>query len=77
MTDATSSYKEYIGDAIYADCFFVGEIILTTEDGVSVTNRIVLGPAEWQALQGYVKRLEARLEAIREEDDGVEPPSET
>ncbi len=73
MAADTSSNKTYIGDAVYADCLFNGEIILTTEDGVSVTNRIVLGPAEWRALQDYVKRLEARLKetGLREEDDGT------
>jgi len=34
--------KEYIGDGIYAEYDDYGDIILTTEDGISVTNRIVV-----------------------------------
>lgn len=48
--------KAYIGDGIYAD-FDGYAIVLTTENGVSVTNTIVVEPREWRALEAYVARL--------------------
>jgi hypothetical protein len=53
------THKEYIGDAVYVgyDGF---AIVLTTEDGVSVTNEIVLEPEIWALLLDYVKRLKER-----------------
>lgn len=44
--------KKYIGDGVYAD-YDGFAIILTTENGVSITNTIVLEPREWNALQDY------------------------
>ncbi len=35
--------KLYIGDAVYVE-MNGGDLVLTTEDGLSVTNRIVLEP---------------------------------
>jgi hypothetical protein len=35
--------KTYLGDGVYAEIGH-GELILTTENGISVTNRIVLEP---------------------------------
>jgi hypothetical protein len=35
--------KVYLGDGVYAE-FDRGEIVLTTENGIDVTNRIVLEP---------------------------------
>jgi hypothetical protein len=35
--------KVYLGDGVYAE-FDRGEIVLTTENGIEVTNRIVLEP---------------------------------
>lgn len=37
--------KVYLGDGVYASNDDYA-IILTTEDGINVTNRIVLGPTE-------------------------------
>ena len=48
--------KRYIGDAVYVELDPCG-IVLTTEDGISVTNRIVLEPEVWQALQDWIKSL--------------------
>jgi hypothetical protein len=45
--------KIYLGDAVYAEVRN-SELILTTEDGMSVTNTVVLGPQEWSLLQMYV-----------------------
>lgn len=48
--------KEYIGDGVYVqnDGFM---IILTTENGVSVTNTICLEPAVYNSLVNYVNKL--------------------
>lgn len=46
----------YLGDGVYAD-FDGFSIILTTEDGISITNRIVLEPEVLAALTTYVERL--------------------
>lgn len=46
----------YLGDGVYADYdgFYV---VLTTEDGISVMNRICLEPEVLAALSRYVERL--------------------
>lgn len=43
--------KVYIGDAVYL-ARRGDDLVLTTEDGVAVTNRIVLEPAVFEALLG-------------------------
>jgi len=73
--------KEYLGDGVYAE--FTGwDILLTTEDGRSVTNRIHLEPQVYAAL----KRLRhAALEreggstggATVKEPDITTPPAES
>ena len=45
--------KTYLGDAVYAEVVD-GELVLTTEDGLHVTNRIVLEAVVWQALRHYM-----------------------
>lgn len=50
--------KAYLGDAVYAD-FDGFAVVLTTEDGIRATNRIVLEPEVVQALEAYVARLRA------------------
>lgn len=52
------SHKAYLGDGVYADCDGFG-IVLTTENGIRETNRIVLEPEVWEMLKAYVERLEA------------------
>jgi hypothetical protein len=59
-----SIQKEYLGDAVYAEFDRFGRIILTTEDGISVTNRIVLEPEVLAAFEDYVRR--ADLETKRQ-----------
>ena len=49
--------KVYLGDAVYAAATDWGDIILTTEDGISVTNKIVLDPGVYEALYRYQKTL--------------------
>lgn len=53
MADTT---KKYLGDAVYADVDDVGALVLTTEDGIRATNRIVLEPEVLAALFQYVTR---------------------
>lgn len=48
--------KEYLGDGAYvADGCYAGEVVLTTEDGVSVQNRVVMGPTEVAALLRFLE----------------------
>lgn len=63
--------KQYIGDGAYVD--FIGEnVVLTTENGISTTNRIVLEPEVMATFlirvsHDRAKRMEAQraLEARR------------
>ncbi len=50
--------KAYIGDGIYAedDGF---SIVLTTDNGQEVTNRIVIEPSEIESLEHYINRFRA------------------
>lgn len=57
--------KTYLGDGVYADFDGFG-IVLTTEDGIRETNRIVLEPEVYTALTQYIEHLqlpEARISA--------------
>ena len=49
--------KVYLGDGAYVD-FDGYALVLTTEDGISVTNTVVLEPSVWEALRAYVARLQ-------------------
>jgi hypothetical protein len=48
--------KSYIGDGVYID-FDGYSLILTTEDGISVQNTVVLEPSVYSALVEYVAAL--------------------
>ena len=61
--------KTYLGDGAYAELDQYGDLILTTENGIRVTNRIVLGGAEYQALVDFVNRL-CEQQVEREISDG-------
>lgn len=51
------SHRQYIGDAVYAEVDDMsGGLVLTTEDGIEVTNRIVLEPEVLETLEGYLRR---------------------
>ena len=53
--EATSSQgKRYLGDAVYAVIEY-NRVVLTTEDGIRVTNRIVLEPEVWFELKRFVE----------------------
>lgn len=63
--------KRYLGDGVYVTCdgYYLW---LTTENGISVTNRIALEPSVYAALIEYVDAL--REEA--EDDDAEEAASD-
>lgn len=48
--------KIYIGDGVYAEFVGGGELVLTTENGIAVTNRIVLEPEVLHHLFLFVRR---------------------
>lgn len=54
--------KTYIGDGVYVD-YDGYMLVLTTEDGVSVTNTIYLEPTVYRGLLNYVGKLEEEAEA--------------
>lgn len=54
--------KAYLGDGCYVD-FDGFALVLTTENGIDTTNRIVLEPEVYRALEEYVQQLAAREKA--------------
>lgn len=53
--------KKYIGDGVYVarDDAWPDMLVLTTENGVEITNTIMLEPAVWNALADYVERTDS------------------
>lgn len=49
--------KEYIGDGVYIECDHYGSVILSTSDGISTTNYIVLEPEVLDAFDSFVGRM--------------------
>jgi len=49
--------KVYLGDGVYADMWPPDGLVLTTEDGLRVTNEIFLENWVYRALLDYVARL--------------------
>lgn len=50
--------KVYLGDSVYmAEDAVTPGIVLTTEDGIGITNQIVLGPTETWALLAHLTEL--------------------
>jgi hypothetical protein len=54
--------KQYLGDGVYAT-FDGYHIWLTTENGISTTNEIALGPQALRLLREYVARIEGAANA--------------
>ncbi len=54
--------KQYLGDAVYVD-FDGYHVVLTTEDGIRITNTICLEPRVFDALLKYYRALGASQEA--------------
>jgi hypothetical protein len=48
--------KEYLGDGAYVQ-FDGNGLILTTEDGISITNKIYLEAEVWEALKEFAESL--------------------
>ncbi len=49
--------KVYLGDGVYAEADEYGAIILTTENGLSVTNTIYMEPSVLEALERFKTKL--------------------
>lgn len=50
------SNKTYLGDGVYIEYLYEAETHLTTENGIEVTNRIVLEPEVIEALIRWLKK---------------------
>lgn len=50
---ASTEYKRYIGDGAYID-FDGYAVVLTTEDGILVQNRVVLEPEVLMQFEAYL-----------------------
>ena len=61
----TLNMKVYIGDSIYAE-LNDSELIITTNNGLGDSNRIVFGGAEWQSLVDFVDKITRFREAPNE-----------
>ena len=55
-TNLKPDQKIYLGDAVYAN-YDGYHVVLTTENGISTTNKIFLEPPVYQALIKYVEHL--------------------
>lgn len=60
-----TSHKEYLGDSVYVDHdgYY---LILTTENGIQVSNTIYLEPDVWTNLEFYVEKILNRDRESRE-----------
>ena len=55
-TEPPQNFKSYLGDGAYVDMgSFMGEVVLTTENGIRETNRVVLGPHEMVLLCRWLR----------------------
>lgn len=52
-------FKEYIGDGVYVTKEY-GQIVLTTENGVEIINKIVLESDVFERLVAWTERLGMR-----------------
>lgn len=63
--------KTYLGDGAYVQIgSYYGEVELTTENGVSAQNRIVLGPYELKRLEDWIKERAAEWLRRCEDEEG-------
>ena len=53
-----STAKTYVGDGVYAEITPQG-LVLTTNDGIEETNRIVLEPEVWSAVLAFIASAKA------------------
>lgn len=61
--------KLYLGDGVYAEVNQFGELVLTTEDGDRVTNRVILEPKVLAAFEDYLKHCREIAAGLQEQDD--------
>lgn len=65
-----SALKTYLGDGVYLD-YDGYSVILTTENGISVQNTIVLDPEVVEALINKLKALHSSFSTMFEGDPEV------
>lgn len=51
-----TKFKDYLGDGLYAD-FDGYQLVLTSENGIAVLDRVCLEPNVYAALLRYVERI--------------------
>lgn len=61
--------KTFLGDRLYAD-FDGWNVIVTQENGIAVSDRIVFEPDVWDALVNYGERQKLERQAREKEDHG-------
>lgn len=49
--------KIYLGDGAYADINDCGDLVLTTENGISVQNTVVLEPEYYAVLEAFIDQV--------------------
>lgn len=49
--------KEYLGDSVYIQIDSVGRIVLTTEDGLSISNTIYIDQTIMRGILDYLEKL--------------------
>ena len=64
--------KSYIGDGVYAEFTHHGDLVLTTEDGVQVLNRIHFSKYIWRDLLLFIKRQTGEGECPNAHKFGVQ-----
>jgi hypothetical protein len=68
--------KAYIGDGVYAEVDALNRIILTTEDGIAISNTVILEPEVLAMLLHYLgiaQKFNAEpLQGVWTEQDGVQ-----
>lgn len=52
-----STNKDYLGDSVYADISEYGELVLTTENGVEASNKIIMEPEVLNNMFRYLQRM--------------------
>ncbi len=60
-------HREYIGDGVYVT-FDSFHLVLTTENGIQITNEIFIEPQVWLNLTEYVKK---QIDRRKTEIDGT------
>ena len=55
-----SERKVYIGDGAYAAIGNDGDLVLTTEDGISVHNTVVIEPEAYLVLERFIEDTRAQ-----------------